>query len=115
MDWDAVQDIAWIGVMLGFGLSIQDPHNPYATWFIGVGLAVFALSVMVPRRQLQSAPVGGWRSRAGAIYIAMAIVFTAALCWMFFRPTGLSIAVLLAATVAQILLRRALFWPKGEG
>jgi apolipoprotein N-acyltransferase len=115
MDWDAVQDIAWIGVMVGFGLSVQDPHNPYATWFIGVGLAVFALSVMVPRRPLQGAPVGGWRSHAGAIYITAVIVFTAALCWMFFRPSTLSIAVLLVATVGQILLRRALFRPKGEG
>ena len=111
MIWSELEDFAWVGLMVGIGLAIQDPRNPAAVWIAGIACVLHVIAAGVPGPRPQFAPPGGWRGRAGLTYIGLAIAALATMFWMLFRPSMLSIGTLLALTVARMVYRRVRFIP----
>ena len=109
MIWSDLEDIAWVALMVGLGLAIQDPRNSAGVWIIGFASALHMIAGGVPGRRPEFAPRGGWRGRAGRTFIGLAIAGLAAMFWMLFRPSMLSISALLALTVVRMIYRRVRF------
>jgi hypothetical protein len=111
MIWSELEDFAWVGLMVGIGLAIQNPRNPAALWIMGLGFALHMIAAAVPGPRPQFTPHGGWRSQAGLTYIGLAVAASATMFWMLFRPSVLSIGTLLALTVVRIVYRRVRLMP----
>ena len=104
-------DIAWVGLMVGLGLAIQDPRSPAALWIAGLAIALHVIAAVVPGARPLFFPRGGWRSRTGLTYIGLAIAALATMYWMLFHPSTLSICALIGLTVIRIVFRRIRFIP----
>jgi hypothetical protein len=113
--WSELVDIAWVGLMVGLCLAIQDPRHPAALWIAGFAIALHVIAAGVPGARPLFGPRGGWRSHTGLTFIGLAIAALATMYWMLFRPSTLNICVLIALTVIRMVFRRIKFIPTETG
>jgi hypothetical protein len=111
MIWDELKDFGWIGMIVGISLVVQHPRYPYALWLMGIAFTIHSISDAIPRSGPDPIPLRRWQSVAGATYTGLAVMVSAAMFWMLFHPSILSIGTLLAVTVIQIVYRRARWAP----